>query len=83
MAEPNIGNTAASRGTALPAISLWQPYASLAAAGFKPYETRHFPPPLGLLGRRIALHAALRRPTRDDVACVAEAVARHTGWAPD
>lgn len=40
------------------AISLWQPWASLIACGAKPYETRSWAPPLGLIGQTIAIHAA-------------------------
>lgn len=40
------------------AISLWQPYASLIACGAKPYETRHWAPPLHLIGQTVAIHAA-------------------------
>lgn len=50
----------------LPAISLWEPYTSLIAAGVKRYETRDYPPPFRYIGRRIALHAAKRRPMRKD-----------------
>ncbi len=47
--------------TRLPAISLWQPWASLIAVGAKPYETRDWAPPARLIGSRIAIHAA-RKP---------------------
>lgn len=40
------------------AISLWQPWASLIAAGAKPFETRHWAPPRELIGSTIAIHAA-------------------------
>lgn len=40
------------------AISLWQPWASLIAAGIKPFETRSWAPPEALIGQRIAIHAA-------------------------
>jgi hypothetical protein len=40
------------------AISLWQPWASLIACGAKPFETRHWAPPAGLIGQTIAIHAA-------------------------
>lgn len=40
------------------ALSLWQPWASLIAIGVKPEETRSWPPPSGLVGQRIAIHAA-------------------------
>ena len=39
-------------------ISLWQPYASLIAAGVKTIETRGWAPPKRLMGQRIAIHAA-------------------------
>lgn len=39
------------------AISLWQPWASLIAAGVKPFETRHWAPPRELIGTTIAIHA--------------------------
>ena len=42
------------------AISLWQPWASLIAAGVKPYETRSWAPPRELIGQPIAIHAAKR-----------------------
>ena len=42
------------------AISLWQPWASLVAVGAKRYETRHWPAPDGLVGQRVAIHAAKR-----------------------
>lgn len=48
-------------------LSLWQPYASLIAVGAKPFETRDWAPPWHLIGQRIAVHAAKRRPTRDEV----------------
>lgn len=40
------------------AISLWQPWASLIAAGVKPFETRHWAPPDWLVGQTIAICAA-------------------------
>ncbi len=45
------------------ALSLWQPYASLIAVGAKPFETRDWAPPWHLIGQRIAVHAAKRRPS--------------------
>jgi hypothetical protein len=57
----------------IPAISLWQPYASLIAAGVKPYETRGFAPPARLLGHRIAIHAAKRVPVRGELGTDVEA----------
>lgn len=49
------------------AITLHQPWASLIACGAKPYETRSFPPPAGLIGRRIAIHAAARKVCLDEL----------------
>ena len=46
------------------AITLWQPWASLIAAGIKVQETRNWAPPHWLIGQRIAIHAAKRRPTK-------------------
>ncbi len=51
------------------AISLWQPYASLIAAGVKKHETRHWRYPAAAEGQRVAIHAAKRPPydTDDEV----------------
>lgn len=49
------------------AITIWQPWASLISWGAKEYETRSWAPPAKLQGKRIAIHAAARRPTRDDL----------------
>ena len=43
------------------ALSLWQPYASLIAEGWKIQETRNWPAPVSIEGTRIAIHAAKRR----------------------
>ncbi len=44
------------------AITLWQPWASLVAAGVKTIETRSWRAPANLIGERIAIHAAAKRP---------------------
>lgn len=44
--------------TTFPAITLWQPWASLIFAGVKTYETRAFPIPTKYQGRWVAIHAA-------------------------
>jgi hypothetical protein len=44
----------------VPAISLWQPWASLIFTGDKLHETRAYPPPAKHLGQRVAIHAAKR-----------------------
>ena len=51
--------------TRMKTISLWQPYASLIAAGVKTIETRGQPPPKGVIGQRIAIHAAKAIETAD------------------
>lgn len=43
------------------AITIWQPWASLIMAGFKPYEFRGWPAPKALVGQRIVIHAGSRR----------------------
>lgn len=44
----------------VPAITIWQPWASLIAIGpeVKPHETRSWPAPKHLIGKPIAIHAA-------------------------
>ena len=49
------------------AISLHQPWASLIAEGIKTIETRNWAPPKALIGQRIAIHAAKRKPTMNDM----------------
>lgn len=46
----------------LPAITVWQPWASLIALGVKTIETRSWPAPDRLVGQRIGIHAARRPP---------------------
>ena len=59
-------NVSESEGeTRIKTISLWQPYASLIAAGVKTIETRSWAPPKGLMGQRIAIHAAKAMETSD------------------
>jgi len=65
------------RRSAIPAISTWQPYASLIACEVKPWETRHWPPPLRTIGQRIAIHAAVRKPTRDEIDYLDMTALRH------
>lgn len=43
------------------ALTIHQPYASLIADGRKKIETRSWPPPPGLIGERIAIHAGRNR----------------------
>lgn len=66
--------------TSMRAISLWQPFASLIAAGAKPFETRSWAPPLRLIGTRIAVHAAARKPTRGELDIIYHDVAEALGF---
>lgn len=56
-----------SLGTMLPAITLWQPWATLIAAGAKPFEFRSWPAPRRLWGKRVAIHAGARPVRRDEL----------------
>ena len=47
-------------GEVLPALTLWQPWASLIAIGAKPWEFRSWPAPKRLWGKRMAIHAGVR-----------------------
>jgi hypothetical protein len=50
------------------AITIWQPWASLIAAGAKPFEFRSWPAPRRLWGQRIAIHAGARPIRRAEIA---------------
>lgn len=64
----------------LPALTLWQPWATLIALGIKPYETRDRRAPSRLIGARIAIHAAARQPKFGDITPeIHDAAARASG----
>lgn len=44
----------------VPALTIWQPWASLIMLGAKPYEFRGWPAPKNIRGQRIAIHAGAR-----------------------
>ena len=44
----------------IPAITIWQPWASLIAAGGKRFEFRSWPAPSRYLNQRVAIHAGAR-----------------------
>jgi len=54
-------------GDAIPALTLWQPWASLIAAGCKPFEFRRWEAPRWVHGKRIAIHAGARKVKREEV----------------
>lgn len=51
----------------LPALTLWQPWACLIEIRAKRFETRSFPIPNRLLGKRVAIHAAARKMRLSDI----------------
>ena len=54
-------------GESVKAITLHEPWASLIASGHKNVETRSWKPPWAVIGQRIAVHAAKRRPKQWDL----------------
>ena len=48
-------------------LTVWQPWASLIAAGHKPYEFRGWPPAKWIIGKRIAIHAGARAVKAEEV----------------
>jgi hypothetical protein len=46
--------------TTFPAITIWQPWASLIMAGAKPFEFRGWAAPRAYWGQRVAIHAGAR-----------------------
>jgi hypothetical protein len=49
-------------------LTVWQPWASLIMAGFKPYEFRGWPAPRYVVGQRIVIHAGTRTLKKQEVA---------------
>lgn len=52
----------------LPAITIWQPWATLIVEGAKPYEWRGWAAPSRFIGRRIAIHAGARPAKKSEIA---------------
>lgn len=50
-----------------PAITIWQPWASLIVAGAKPFEFRKWAAPARLVGKRVAIHAGARKVKKEEV----------------
>lgn len=48
------------------AFTIWQPWASLIVAGFKPVEFRAWHPPRSIVGQRIVIHAG-RKSEKDGI----------------
>jgi hypothetical protein len=49
------------------ALTIWQPWASLIIEGAKPYEFRGWRVPRSIVGQRIVIHAAARKPNRQEM----------------
>jgi hypothetical protein len=65
----------------LPALTIWQPWASLIMAGCKPYEFRTWRAPCHLWGERIAIHAATRPVRKAEVAEWLLRLRGHNAWS--
>lgn len=50
------------------ALTVYQPWASLIAAGAKPFEWRGWEAPRRVIGQRIAIHASARKVQRGEIA---------------
>ena len=53
--------------TTYPALTVWQPGATLITVGAKPFEFRHWAAPRRLWGQRIAIHAGSRPMKRVEI----------------
>lgn len=64
MVDPSPIATVPAAGL-IPAITVWQPWATLIAEGAKQYEFRSWPAPSKFWGARVAIHAGAR-PVKPD-----------------
>ena len=65
-----------------PALTIWQPWATLIAEGMKPFEFRGWAPHQAMWERRIAIHAGARPVRRDEVvALLLQLQSRYPGSA--
>ena len=62
--EAALPGVMAPRADEIPAITLWQPWATMIAWGWKRIETRFHDRFRGLFGQRIVIHAGLRTDSR-------------------
>lgn len=62
------------------ALTVWQPWASLIAAGVKPYEFRGWHFPRFVKGQRIVIHAAARKVKIDEIDELIERLEQDGGW---
>lgn len=66
--------------TTIPALTIWQPWASLIMLGAKPYEFRGWAAPRSICGQRIAIHAGARPVKRSEVAELVLRLQRDEAW---
>lgn len=64
----------------LRAFTLWQPWATLAIAGVKPFEFRRWPAPAWIWGQRVAIHAGARPVKRREIDELISAIRLEGGW---
>ena len=64
----------------IPALTVWQPWASLIAEGVKPYEFRGWPAPKAYRGQRIAIHAGSRPVRLPEVKALIYRMGREDAW---
>lgn len=64
----------------IPAITIWQPWASLIVLGAKPYEFRGWAAPKAYRGRRIAIHAGARPVRRAEVSDLLMSLSGPQAW---
>ncbi|OCC05225.1 hypothetical protein BA190_09995 [Labrys sp. WJW] len=61
-------------------ITVWQPWATLIALGFKPYEFRGWAAPRSLQGERIGIHAGKRPVRRPEIADLIQRLRSDQAW---
>lgn len=61
----------------IPAITVWQPWASLIVVGFKPWEFRKIGNPKSYCGKRIAIHAGARKVRPAEIAVMIMRLRQH------
>jgi hypothetical protein len=52
----------------IPALTVWQPWATLIMIGAKPFEFRSWPAPRAVRGKRIGIHAGAHRVDKSEIA---------------
>ncbi len=68
--EPDLCSSCHNRNETpaiMPALTVWQPWATLIAEGLKRYEFRGWIAPAAMIGRRVAIHAGARPVRKDEV----------------